>query len=249
MTSVDPHTQEMFWDETFCPLHITFPARIAVLVLVFYLPMAALTMLVVGIGLASCSSAVNPHHAFSRPAESLVENDALCGRAGPTSSLGIDPGGGAATFATSSVGVEHGEVRAERGACSNSAPSSHRTDVADAVFLNAQDAASAPEAAPERNFNDDRAAATAGSGSSVYGRGVVGGAIGVGRPSVSEADGSGADLERPLHMAAPLLVTLVCALPLMIGWWFYDDMGPWSRRVRNFSATDLRTRGSVTYDL
>lgn len=45
LSSISPMARDNFWDETFCPLYVELPARLAVLILVFYMPLALVLIL------------------------------------------------------------------------------------------------------------------------------------------------------------------------------------------------------------
>lgn len=241
LVSVDPRAREVFWDETFCPLHITFPARIAVLVLVFYLPMAALLMLVVGIGLASCSGAVRPHQT-----ESLVESDAVYAENG---GMGND----SAAFTTSSSRGLGGAVgrRTDTSSSVGGDVINYDADATHVMFPTVNDpAVSARVTSDATEHQDGRLSDRRGMRVSELRAGRMAGVehvsasdslaadgearvtsviLSENRPGMSEAPNSDdrqSYLEQPFHMIVPLVLTLICALPLMIGWWFYAGMKP-----------------------
>lgn len=58
---------------------------------------------------------------------------------------------------------------------------------------------------------------------------VVGGGLGLGMGLAGQEEREGGEggegrLEKPLHMVLPLVVVVVCTLPLMVAWWFYGYM-------------------------
>ncbi|KAL8579273.1 hypothetical protein ACOMHN_010857 [Nucella lapillus] len=175
MATVEQSTRDAFWDETFCPLHTPFPSRMVVLVLVFYLPMAALLLLCVGLALLMYWDVVHAKPTASAPPSAGPHGEGL--EEGPGGEGEGSDGEGRAGGRGGGM-VNHGRLSADDPA--------HPARDGDA-------ARPPPRADP---------------------------AVPIPDPPILTHD---TDPSVTLVLV-PLLVTVVCALPLMVGWWFYRQM-------------------------
>ena len=308
MSTLDQDTRETFWDETFCPLHSAFPSRMVVLVIVFYLPIAALLLMCVGIGLVMywdminaspalnhghghghgrgghCHAHCHAHahgqghahrqghghaHSQSGRLETLAERNALCldgdggggggggGRGGgggggdwaePPAGARDSPradGGGGDDRANGHLAAAAGTTiyRAGGGILEPGAPSPppppppaaphpalRVTDSAEFGLDAGHDHSTTDRDSVVQSRFSDSAITTQDIDPSVI---LVGGGGGEGgerggragvASSSSDSDPDPDPLERPGHVLVPFLVTVICALPLMVGWWFYERM-------------------------
>ncbi|XP_070199325.1 uncharacterized protein [Littorina saxatilis] len=252
MANVDQTTRDAFWDETFCPLHTPFPLRMVVLVLVFYLPIAALLLLCVGIGLVMYWDMVTATQASrsrtSAASEALVqerEGDAEGGRGEREREVGGGGGGGERanghppgspiyTEGMEGGGGGVGEVD-NASSADTLAGHDHSATHADIDIVQSRTADSAATTNTIHTQDIDPSVILVGGGGGGGGGGDAEeggerrrtevpnhpeGASSSSTNNLSVSD----PVERPLHMLLPLLVTVMCALPLMVGWWFYAGM-------------------------
>lgn len=204
--TVDEDTQDIFWDDSFCPLHMSFPARIAVWVMVFYLPMGLLIVLCVAIIVAIYYDVMSTNR-YARPAESLVECDVLCN-------------GASITAGSALVAKPTSKESAVKTDSSRPADPSSNDFPASADWLSTAGYSTTGSDTVNNHVRDP-------DGGDVDPEVIVLGSD-IARPGdrpLSTHDPEGdLDLERPAHMLLPVVVTLVCELPLLIGWWFYSSM-------------------------
>lgn len=222
LLSVDETTRSNYWRDTFCPLHIVFPARIAVLIIVFYLPVGVIALLAAGVGLV-CYLDMTTARQHSRPPRS---HNALC-RAAAAAAAASPPhesardGGRASREGFTELTAEETGDRSRDGFKASLLPSpptswSHGRDDATDVTVVAdggdaidQDIVTATPTTTITPTNGDGCVEV-----------VADAAISSSAPRCEV----GEEVERPMHMLLPLVVTLVCELPLMICWWFYENM-------------------------
>ncbi|XP_076450093.1 uncharacterized protein LOC143286418 [Babylonia areolata] len=243
MSTVEQRTRDAFWDETFCPLHTPFPSRMVVLVLVFYLPMAAMLLLCVGLALLMHWDSVHAKH--TARARALASRHA--GGSGGGRAVGVEGeevgeeggeeanGGGVEGKVVyrggrGGVGGEHGLMDPERvfdhhhhaalaqdGGDADRRLASPQGDTAFQSYDGNTTATTTTTTTIHTQDIDPSVTLVSGRGGGGGGRREGGGAD---EDAASVSD----PLDRPVHVLVPLLVTVVCALPLMVGWWFYSQM-------------------------